>query len=253
MIAIIKKTSPILKHEIHGRIKVHKKASSFQYFFQKSNKNKYKYLPIENIGIAKDIVLHNYCKSANQYAQQKLKHINFLINDYEENKLDAIYEKLSDGRKALIGPVAKTLKQRREIFENIQYEGKPFSDNDITEHYTGKGERVRSKSEITIADELARYGIAYHYEMPETYIIGGRKVVIYSDFHAMNKRTGKIYIIEHFGLMDDEDYVKGTLWKLDVYERNDILLGRDLIIFHETRDMPLSVKTVDKYIEEYLL
>ena len=41
-----------------------------------------------------------------------------------------------------------------------------FDENNRTEFYTRKGERVRSKSELIIAEELQRYQVPYLYEKP---------------------------------------------------------------------------------------
>ena len=38
-----------------------------------------------------------------------------------------------------------------------------------------------------------------------------------------------------------------------IYEKNDILLGRDLLVFHETGKRALNMKNVDKYIQQYLV
>ena len=54
-------------------------------------------------------------------------------------------------------------------------------------------------------------------------------------------------------MMDDSVYYKATLRKLDIYEKNDILLGRDLLVFHETGKRALNMKNVDKYIQQYLV
>ena len=69
----------------------------------------------------------------------------------------------------------------------------------------------------------------------------------------MNKSSGKIYYIEHFGKMDDMEYISGAINKLDLYERNGILLGKNLIILHETKEFPLNVKVLQNYIEEFLV
>ena len=69
----------------------------------------------------------------------------------------------------------------------------------------------------------------------------------------MNKRTTKIFYVEHFGMMDDSVYYNGTLRKLDIYEKNDILIGRDLLMFHETGKRALDMKNIDKYIDEYIV
>ena len=37
-----------------------------------------------------------------------------------------------------------------------------------------------------------------------------RKVIIYPDFTALNRRTGKCWIIEHFGMMDNPEYYENA-------------------------------------------
>lgn len=69
----------------------------------------------------------------------------------------------------------------------------------------------------------------------------------------MNRRTGKIYLYEHFGRMDDFMYVENSMRKLDLYEKNGYLLGKNLIITRETVASPLNIKKVDSYIKEFLL
>ena len=53
--------------------------------------------------------------------------------------------------------------------------------------------------------------------------------------------------------MGDDSYYEHALKKIDVYERNDLLIGRGLILLHETSKSPLNTKILDKYIEEYFL
>ena len=118
------------------------------------------------------------------------------------------------------------------------------------EYYTIKGERVRSKSEKIIADELFRKGIPYKYEMPVNVLdFRGREIIIYPDFTVLNKQTGKRWIIEHFGLMDSPEYYDKAMLKLDTYERNGYYLGVNLLIFHETDRAPLNIKVMQNYIE----
>ena len=53
-------------------------------------------------------------------------------------------------------------------------------------------------------------------------------------------------------MMDDSDYVRKAMDKLDLYERNGIFPGKRLIISRETTEKPLNVKTIQKLAEEYL-
>ena len=175
-----------------------------------------------------------------------------VIDCLQKEKLQNIYRKLHPARKVLVEPVYRPVEEIIEEFEAIEHETKGFDDSDQTAYYTIKGERVRSKSEKIIADELYRHGIPYKYEFPMELEGWNRKVVVYPDFTALNKRTGKKWIIEHLGMMDREGYFNNSMFKLDTYEKNDILLGRDLIVLHETSTMPLNTKIVGQYINEYL-
>ena len=157
-------------------------------------------------------------------------------------------------RKAVVVPLIKPIENIIREFESIEYQGKEFNEEDTREYYTSKGERVRSKSEKIIADELYRNGIPYKYELPIDFVDNrGREFNVYPDFTALNKRTGDKWIIEHFGLMDYPEYYDNAMLKLDTYERNGYLLGENLLIFHETDRMPLNIKVMQKYIETYLV
>lgn len=101
--------------------------------------------------------------------------------------------------------------------------------------------------------KLITTGILYRYEKPVYLMVDGQMKPFYPDFTVMNKRTAKIFYVEHFGMMDDSVYYNGTLRKLDIYEKNDILIGRDLLMFHETGKMALDMKNIDKYIDEYMV
>ena len=121
------------------------------------------------------------------------------------------------------------------------------------EYFTANGERVRSKSEIIIADHLRRYGVVYKYEKPLELTVHGRRVTFYPDFTVMNSRTGRIYYLEHFGMMDNEDYYNAVLRKLDAFEMNQLLIGRDVLLLHESSSAPLNTRVLDCYIQEFLV
>ncbi len=69
-------------------------------------------------------------------------------------------------------------------------------------HRTSRGEAVRSKSEVIIANLLHAKGIEYHYEQPLE--LGG--VVKYPDFTIEDDDTGIAYYWEHCGLLHDPAY-----------------------------------------------
>ena len=54
--------------------------------------------------------------------------------------------------------------------------------------------------------------------------------------------------LEHFGMMDDIDYVEKTINKLNTYERNGIYLGVNLFITYETGRKPINTRNLDGLI-----
>ncbi len=69
-------------------------------------------------------------------------------------------------------------------------------------HRTARGERVRSKSEVIIANQLHAAGIDYVYE-PRV-VINGRER--YPDFVIEDDDSGEIYYWEHLGMMSNPEY-----------------------------------------------
>lgn len=118
-----------------------------------------------------------------------------------------------------------------------------------TENYTGKGEHVRSKSEVIIADRLHVKGIPYHYE--PIFRIDENDYLV-PDFIILNKRTRKEFLWEHFGMMEKPEYCLVALSKIETYAREGYIFGKNLICTFESKNHPLNFKYVDMLIEEYL-
>lgn len=53
-------------------------------------------------------------------------------------------------------------------------------------------------------------------------------------------------------MMDKTIYFENTLRKLDVYQKNGILLGEGLILTYETSESPLDTNVLKEYVERFL-
>lgn len=105
-----------------------------------------------------------------------------------------------------MNPIVEPVEEFVRRWEEFQYKGKGFEEDD-PEFYSDKGERVRSKSKVIIADLLNREGIPYRYECP-IYLKGlGLR---YPDFTTLNIRKRKEIYWEHFGRMDDPLYAENA-------------------------------------------
>lgn len=98
-------------------------------------------------------------------------------------------------------------------------------------HRTRRGELVRSKSEVIIANLLHDAGIDYMYERPFTGEITGG--LARPDFTIIDPGGDEI-LWEHLGMLDRDDYLRSWETKRDWYARNGFTVGQNLFISSET-------------------
>lgn len=171
------------------------------------------------------------------------------VTTITESKIAQLYSKLNRTRQSLITPVTLTDTQYIEEWQNISWQGSPFYE-ESPDFTTARGERVRSKSEVIIADTLNRLHVPYRYEYPLK-LKGGQ--TFHPDFLCLNVCSRREFIWEHFGMMDDAEYLKKALWKLQLYNDNDYFPGINLIITMESLRSPIKTRQFEQIIKKYLL
>lgn len=112
-------------------------------------------------------------------------------------------------------------------------------------HRTVKGERVRSKSEVIIADILFLKGIEYHYE--ENLRIGTETIA--PDFKVAVASQQRFRRIEHFGMIGDSKYLEECLWKIRLYVSNGYVPVDDVIFTFDTQDGEIDAQLIGQAIE----
>lgn len=180
--------------------------------------------------------------------EQELKAIERYLNTCPKVMPEDWYKELHSERQKMIVPIAPDWERLRADWLSLQYEGKGF-DERIPEIYTDKGERVRSKSELLIANELYRADVAYRYEYP-VYIKGFG--TIYPDFMILSEKKQKEICWEHFGRMDDPEYAQKAIQKIAAYEENGYVIGENLVVTFETKQTILTTRKIQTVIERYL-
>ena len=98
----------------------------------------------------------------------------------------------------------------------VEFDGHFFENYLI--HRTSRGEMVRSKSEVIIADQLANHDFEYGYEQPLT--ING--VTKYPDFTIEDMESGLTFYWEHCGMLHVPSYRDRWEEKLKWYRNHDI-------------------------------
>lgn len=109
--------------------------------------------------------------------------------------------------------------------------------------------KVRSKSELFLANLFIQFKIPYFYELPLQ--LGNR--VVFPDFTLLNVRKRKTYYWEHLGMLGDEDYAAAAVNKLLQYEQNNLYENVDLLLSFESGSAPISTAAAEKKIKRFLL
>ncbi len=170
------------------------------------------------------------------------------VTTITESKIAQLYSKLNQTRQSLITPVTLTDAQYIEEWQNVSWQGRPFSP-ETPDFTTARGERVRSKSEVIIADTFNRLHVPYRYEYPLK-LKGGQ--TFHPDFLCLNVCTRQEFIWEHFGMMDNPEYLENAIEKIRLYNDSNYFLGKKLIITMESQHSPLNTRQLEQIIKTYL-
>ena len=163
--------------------------------------------------------------------------------------IDAAYTRSAAARKVLIRPVWPSDEEFREEWLKQDSCQKGFAD-DAPEYYTVNGERVRSKTEILIANSLLKLGVAYLYEC--SLLLAGFGTV-HPDFSVLDLKNRRTILWEHLGRMDDPDYVERAVRRINAYLKNGYVIGETLILTFETGKQPISTVQIENLIKHYFL
>lgn len=248
-----------LKNAPEGYLRISKSNGVVQYYIRSVPRNRRgNYIHAENKKIVKQIAQKVYDEKVLQAAHKEIKILERILRQYEQleenNSLaENIFQKLNPQRQSLIKPVRFPDNLFVAQWQKEAYESKGFSENSPV-YYTSRGDKVRSKSEVIIAETLSRMDIPYRYEFPlQLNSEDGRCITIHPDFFCLNVKNRKEFIWEHFGMMEDSDYSINTVRKLQLYAQNGFFPGKNLIITTETVYQPISIKIIEKIAREFLL
>lgn len=236
-----------LRSAPEGKIRVIKHGDSVQFFLRADEKDRNgKYIPKDQERLVRALMQKKYNAQLLRKAGIQLKAIDRFLGAYDPEALVKAYEKAGGPARYLLEPVEMSDLDYINAWESQQYIGKEFRE-DTPVHLTKRGERVRSKSEVLIADGLYDAGIPYRYECPLE--IKGR--IIYPDFTILCVRERIVKYWEHYGMMDDGEYRNTAEQKTRDYIDVGIVPGKQLIITSETFRQPLNKNVISQIIRQH--
>ena len=232
-----------LKSFPEGILKVKSIKSGSYYYYR--NGDTIRYLGKDDTGFIKQLVQKNYVAHAAKVAKQEAHLLQNVISKYPDPAVEDLYDNLPEARRKFATPIFFTDEECAKNWLSIPFTPKPFS-KDAPEYYTARGERVRSKSEVIIADRLFAKGIPYKYECP----LMTRNGIIHPDYTILRLSDRKILYHEHCGKMGDPGYVSDMLDRVDLYAHENIYVGNRLFLTFESENHPFDLSYLDDFIEK---
>ena len=182
-------------------------------------------------------------------SQNNLLHLKKLRDHYIPADFNSIFEGLSSSYHHVI---EQKKQQNLEQWRNMPYPKASF-DSRFHIHETDSGELVRSKSEQIILNTLYTYPLVVHYEEEFLYKIGVPGINrCFPDFTIILPDGSRI-IWEHLGRLDDPGYCQRTAAKLNLYQKNGYVIGKNLILTMDDDKGNISSSLVIDAIEHYIL
>ena len=233
-----------------GKLNTNSSKGRVQYFVRKGPKDRQgTYIPKKEQELVRRLAQKDYDEKLLKRIRREIKSIDGYLKTCPQEELEAVYEKLNESRRGIVEPAVLSDEMYLQRWLNMEFNKKGFEDG-APEFITDKGERVRSKSEMIIANLLAKLNVPYLYEVP-LFLNGFGNV--YTDFRVLDLRQRKEYYWEHLGMMDNSNYADRNVRKIAAYELNGFFQGEKLIVTYETKNDPLNMRHIHKIIEHYFL
>ncbi len=248
--AIIKEKERGLKSAPAEHLRICDRKTFVEYYVRKNPQEKNgKYISKTRMDYVKKLAQKDYDQKVVNMGKRELAKISDYISYLKNNQITGIYSRFTDPRKELVIPIELPDEEYLAKWNTQTYEPMGF-DEGSAEYYSDSGTRVRSKSEIIIANMLEKYGVPYKYECPLKLSKWG---MVRPDFTCLNVRTRKEYIWEHFGMMDDESYANKNVMKINLYEESGYNAGKNMIMTFETSQHPINSNIIKTMIRSYLI
>lgn len=220
-----------------GRIRCKRQHNRVYYYHVLNNKETY--LGKNEINLIKQLVQKSYLIDVIYSSENEMKLLSSVLDMYKNPSPEDVYNNLPEYKKKYATPVCIGNKSAQDWI-NEPYYKKPVANG----FKTLKGDIVRSKSELIIADRLWVNGIPYKYECP--LMVNGK--IIHPDFTILRLSDLKLLYHEHCGMIDNAEYAEGMVKRINDYNQEGIYLGDRLFLSFETSNSPLDVTTIDNLI-----
>ncbi len=218
--------------------------NSYQYFLRKSGtKENGTYIKKKDIETARIMAKIEYNENLLEEINRRRLDIQNMLNMSNENVYVTALNRMTEAKRNLISIPFVSDEEYMLNWLHQDFEKMGFKEN-MPEYYTRKGLRVRSKTEVIIADILDEAAVPFIYEKP----LRLNTDVVHPDFTLLNMKNKKEIYWEHFGMMDDIEYRNNAFLKIRKYEEAGLFQHDSLMWTFETSKYQINTKQLRKMI-----
>ena len=215
-------------------------------WYEKAGKQR-RYLPKNKRKYAEQLAMKKYLLLRMKELIQEERAIIWYLSHHREETSHQMLEK-DNPYAELLAPYFQPESSDLQSWMESPYEqNRKYPEQKI--YGTSAGIKVRSKSESMIVYLLHNYKIPFRYECE----LELGQVTVYPDFTIRHPKTGKVFICEHLGMLDDPAYRRNALSKLQLYMEHGWIPSVNLILTCETKEYPLNMAYVERLIKEYFV
>ena len=236
-------------NEPAGGLRISRRGNSYQYYFIENEQDTCgKYISKKHMKQICALAQKAYNNKLRKELHREIYLIDAMMNKYNPTAIEEIFDKCIPGRQALIDPVFMPDEIFAREWLGEEYQHMPIAE-EMSSFATKQGEKVRSKTEMIIADKLYDQGVLYKYEYPLKLKNG---IEVHPDFLCLNMTTRKEVVWEHFGMVDNYEYATNMIRKINGYLHSGYVWGETFIASFEGSRTPVDMKVIDRMIQDYL-
>ena len=231
-----------------GHLKCCKHGDRMDYYIVKTEcgRRTAKYIRKGDHKCAEDLAIRDHCIRKRSILKENLRLLDYVLDSYDQFPDITASKQMNPDHLVLINDRLHSQSPAARKWKDAEYEKGPLHPEGLI-YRTMSGVKVRSKSEVIIADQLFGRGIPFRYESLIT--VNGQDY--HPDFTVYDDQTAGVVIWEHFGLMSIGSYRLNAFKKLSSYAACGFELDKNLIATFEWEGAPLDPAFVALLIDHY--
>ena len=217
-------------------------------WFAKSPGSEKSYIKKSNRDFAKLLARKAFWKHMLSAKEANLEVCRLFLDSFnsDDQIMQEFFDKMPDARALLSNPGSMPKDAWNWQFEPYAKKTDHLEELKIQ---TLRGEKVRSKSEALIANLLYMIPLPYQYE--REWILLGE--IAHPDFTIRHPKTGILYPLEHFGMMDTPRYKRRALHRIEQFAGTGYYPNINFFVSFETDSDAPDLPLLDYQLRRFFL